>query len=136
MRYLVALDGWEPSRRALRFAVEQADSADAAVDVVHVVDDDEGDRDPEAIEQVEATVDEVVAAVDTGVSVELHVLEADKDYKPATRAGVRILEFAHEHDHDAVYLGNEHTGRAEKVIVGSVSATVIDDRSVPVVLVP
>ncbi len=136
MRYLVALDGWEQSRRALRFALEQADGTGTAIDVVHVVDDEREDRDPAAIQQVEDTVDEVVAATDTDVTVEVHVLEADKDIKPATRAGVRILEFAHEHDHDAVYLGNEHTGAAEKMIVGSVSATVIDDQSVPVVLVP
>jgi len=136
MRYLVALDGWEQSRRALRFAVEQAADTDATIDAVHVVDDEADDRDPEAIEQVETTVDEVLEAAGADVPVEVHVLEADKDYKPATRAGVRILEFVREHDHDAVYLGNEHTGTAERMIVGSVSGTVIEDRSVPVVLVP
>lgn len=134
MRYLVAVDGWEPSRHALSFAVEQAAAAGATVDVVHVVD--EGGGDPDSVEQVRATVETVSEEGEDDVPIEVHILEVDKSQKPATRAGNRILEFAEERGHDAVYLGNEHTGTAERMIVGSVSATVIGDRSIPVVLVP
>lgn len=138
MRYLVAVDGWEPSRRALSLAVEQATEAGATVDVAHVVDENGGD--PEAVEQIRSMVEEVVEAVeadaDAEVDVEVHVLEADKRHKPATRVGLRLLEFAEEEGHDLLYLGNEHTGTAERMIVGSVSGTAIEDRSLPVVLVP
>ena len=136
MRYLVALDGWEASRRALAFAIEQAALENAAVDVAYVVGEDGGD--PDSVDQIHDIVDEVVAEVDPDgeVPVEVVVLKVDKRHKPATRVGVRLVEFVEEHGHDAVYLGNERTGTAERMIVGSVSTTLIEDRSVPVVLVP
>jgi nucleotide-binding universal stress UspA family protein len=135
MRYLVALDGWEASRRALAFAIEQATLEDAPVDVAYVVGEDGGD--PDSVDQIHDIVDEVTGEVDPGgdVPVEVVVLEVNKRRKPATRVGVRLLEFIDENDHDAVYIGNERTGTAERMIVGSVSATLIEDRSVPIVLV-
>lgn len=133
MRYLVAIDGWDASGRALSLAAAQAAAADE-IDVVHVVDESGGD--PESVEQIRDTAEEVVAEVGGDAEVNVQVLETDKGRKPASRVGQRLLEFVDEHDHDLVYLGNEHTGAAEKMIVGSVSATLIEDRSVPVALVP
>jgi nucleotide-binding universal stress UspA family protein len=133
MRYLVAIDGWEASRRALSLAATQARATDE-IEVVHVVDEDGGD--PDSVEQIRTTAEEVVAEVDGETDVAVRVLETDKDRRPATRVGDRLLAYVDEHDHDVVYLGNEHTGTAEKMIVGSVSATLIERRSVPVVLVP
>lgn len=133
MRYLVAIDGWDASERALSLAAAQAAAADE-IDVVHVVDEDGGD--PESVEQIRATAEEVVAGVGGDAEVTVEVLETDKGRKPASRVGERLLELVEERDYDLVYLGNEHTGTAERMIVGSVSATLIEARSVPVALVP
>lgn len=133
MRYLVAIDGWDASGRALSLAAAQAAAADE-IDVVHVVD--EGGGDPESVEQIRSTAEEVVDEVGGDAEVNVEVLETDKGRKPASRVGKRLLDFVDERGHDLVYLGNEHTGAAEKMIVGSVSATLLEDRSVPVALVP
>lgn len=134
MRYLVAVDGWEPSQHALAFAVEQATAAGAELDVVHVVD--EAGADPESVDQIRDAVAETVADEGGDLDPDVRVVEADKGHKPAARVGARILEFVADRDYDAVFVGNEHTGAAERIIVGSVAETLIEDRSVPVVLVP
>lgn len=132
MRYLVAVDGWEPSHRALEFAVEQAAAAGATLDVVHVVG--EGGGDAASNEQIREAAEEVVA--DSGVDYDIHFVETNKDTKPAARVGARLLEFVEEVGHDAVFVGNEPTGTAERIIVGSVARTLVEARDVPVVLVP
>lgn len=132
MRYLVAVDGWEPSHRALEFAVEQAAAADAALDVVHVVGKGGGDADSN--DQIRETIEGILA--DSGVDYEIHFVETNKDTRPADRVGARLLEFVEERGHDAVFVGNEPTGTAERFIVGSVGSTLVDARDVPVVLVP
>lgn len=132
MRYLVAVDGFEQSRRALALARDQAAGTDATLDVVHVVAEGAADRDVE--EEIRETVEEVMA--DSEVAYELHFPETDKNTQPAKKVGQRLLSFATEHDHDAIYVGNQATGTAERMIVGSVTSTLVEDRSVPVVLVP
>jgi nucleotide-binding universal stress UspA family protein len=132
MRYLVAIDGWEPSERALAFAAEQAEESDSFVHVVHVVGEDGGN--PDANEQIADTAEAVLGEYD--VDHETHFLRTNKRTQPANRVGKRILEFVADRGVDVVYLGNEQTGTAERMIVGSVAQKVIDDRSVPVTLVP
>lgn len=132
MRYLVAVDGWDPSERALSFAVEQATASDATLDVCHVVDTGGGEADTR--EQIRETVEETVG--DADVDYELHYLEADKSTKPANKVGNRLLAFVEEGGHVAVFVGNEPTGTTKRLIVGSVARTLVEDRSVPVVLVP
>ncbi|PSQ19806.1 universal stress protein [Halobacteriales archaeon QS_8_69_26] len=132
MRYLVAIDGWEPSHRALAFAAEQAAASGSDLDVVHVVG--EGGGDEGANDRIRETVAEAVEGA--GVDYEVHFIETDKRTKPANRVGSRLLEFVEERDHDAVFVGNEPTGTAERMIVGSVARTLVDAREVPVVLVP
>jgi nucleotide-binding universal stress UspA family protein len=132
MRYLVAVDGWEPSERALEFAVAEADESGSHVDVVHVVDEDGGD--PESNERIREVIESVVGG--KGVDYEVHFLETDKRTKPAAKVGQRILEFVDEAGVDLVFIGNEETGRAERMIVGSVARQLIEARTVPVTLVP
>lgn len=132
MRYLVAVDGWDPSQRALAFAARQAGAAGATLDVVHVVA--EGGGDPGSNEQIRETVEDALA--DAGVEYDLHFVETDKSRKPAKRVGERLLAFVEDRDVDLVFLGNEPTGTAERVIVGSVAEVLVEDRSVPVALVP
>jgi nucleotide-binding universal stress UspA family protein len=132
MRYLVAVDGFEQSRRALALARDQVAGTDATLDVVHVVAEGAGDQDVK--DQIRETVEEVMAGSD--VSYELHFPEADKNTQPAKKVGQRLLSFASEHDHDVIYVGSKETGTAERMIIGSVTSTLVEDRSVPVVLVP
>lgn len=132
MRYLVAIDGWEPSHRALEFAAEQAAAAGVGIDVVHVVG--KGGGDEESKERIRESVADAMGGA--GVDYEVHFLETDKQTKPADKVGARILEFVEERGHDAVFVGNEKTGTAERMIVGSVARTLLDAREVPVVLVP
>lgn len=132
MRYLVAFDGFEQSTRALELARDQAEACDATVGVVHVVGDDNDD--PESREQIRETVGDIMA--ERGVDYDLHFPTTTKVTHPATRVGQRLLEFADEHDADVIYLGNKQTGTAERMIVGSVVSTIVEDRSIPVVLVP
>jgi nucleotide-binding universal stress UspA family protein len=132
MRYLVAIDGWEPSERALEFAAEQAVESESFVDVVHVVGEDGGDA--EANEQIADAADAILGEYD--LDYEVHFPRTNKRTQPANKVGQRILEFVDEHGTDVVYLGNEQTGTAERMIVGSVARKVIDARSVPVTLVP
>lgn len=132
MRYLVAIDGWEPSHNALEFAADQAAAAGADLDVVNVVG--EGGGDEESKERIRETIEAAMA--EAGVDYEVHFLETDKRTKPADKVGARLLEFAEERGHDAVFVGNEPTGTAERMIIGSVARTLVDAREVPVVLVP
>jgi nucleotide-binding universal stress UspA family protein len=132
MRYLVAIDGWEPSERALSFAAEQAGESASSIDVVHVVGENGGD--PESNERIEDTVEEILEGCD--IEYETQFLATDKRTQPANKVGERILEFVEENDVDLVFLGNERTGTAERMIVGSVAKKVIDAQSVPVTLVP
>jgi nucleotide-binding universal stress UspA family protein len=132
MRYLVAVDGWDPSHRALTFAAEQTVVADATLDVVHVVDVDGGDE--SSREEVERRVAEQLADVD--VEYDLRFPTTDLGARPANEVGDRLVEYADEHDYDAVYVGNEENSTAERAIVGSVARTLVEARSVPVVLVP
>lgn len=132
MRYLVAVDGFEHSRHALAFARDQAAESGATLDVAYVVDEEGGD--PDAKDQIRETVAEVLD--DSGVEYELHFPETSKRTQPARHVGERILEFAREQNVDAIYVGNEETGPAQRMIVGSVAQTVVGDRSIPVILVP
>lgn len=132
MRYLVAVDGWEPSHNALEFAIEQAEDCGAELDIVHVVDEDGGD--PDANDQIRESIDEALAGHDVDAGVEF--VETSKRTRPAKQVGNRLLELAEERGYDVIILGNEETGHAERAIVGSVGSTVVDARSVPVLLVP
>ncbi len=132
MRYLVAIDGLEPSERALEFATEQAAASGAALDVVHVVG--EGGGNPSHRARIRETIEETIG--DADADYDLHFLETDKSTRPADRVGDRLLAFVDEVGHDAAFVGNEPTGTAKRLIVGSVARTLVEDRSVPVVLVP
>lgn len=132
MRYLVAVDGFEQSRHALAFARDQAAESGAVIDVVYVVDEDGGD--PDAKKQIREAVSEVLDG--SGVEYEIHFPETSKRTQPARHVGERLLEFAEEHGEDAIYIGNEATGTAERMIVGSVAQTIVGNRSIPVILVP
>ncbi|WP_435174556.1 universal stress protein [Halorussus sp. AFM4] len=148
MKYLVAVDGSEPSMDALRYAVEQAAATGAEVLAVSVVVPEQfftgGDDPPMSYtetadelvsEDVEDAETEAQAALDeaaevgeqTGVEVETGML-----YGEPVEA---ITEYADDQDVDAIYLGHRGLSEEYEGLVGSTAKDVVGRATVPVTVV-
>jgi nucleotide-binding universal stress UspA family protein len=149
MKFVVAVDGTEGSRRALERAIAWGAPADADVTVVYAVDpavqseggeepvadiadagdrlvvEDEGDaerRGERALEEA-ATV-----AADHGVEVATELL-----YGPPAAA---VAEYANEAGVDGVFVGHRALSERQEEVLGSVAKGLIERTDVPVTVVP
>ncbi|MFC4448314.1 universal stress protein [Halorussus aquaticus] len=148
MKYLVAVDGSEPSMGALRYAVEQAAATGATVIAVSVVVPEQfftgGDDPPmsyqetadelvsEDIEDAEAeaqrTLDEAAEIGDeTGVEVETGML-----YGEPVDA---ITEYADDEEFDAIFVGHRGLSEEYEGLVGSTAKDIVGRATVPVTVV-
>lgn len=109
---LVATDGSAAGKRATEVALALAEQCDAAVDVVHVLEDADrtaGDR---------GVLDDAAAtAADTDLAVETHALEGD----PAER----IVAFAADRGADLLVLGRRGRSGLGERLLGSVTERVL-----------
>lgn len=131
---VIATDGSESVRRAVRVALDFAERFDATVHALYVVDEGEVESSPERVrEEMRAALDdsgeealrEVVAAADRPVTT------AVREGRPATV----IREYAVEHDADVVAMGTRGRHGENRFLIGSVAERVVRTCPVPVLTV-
>ncbi|WP_136589725.1 universal stress protein [Salinigranum halophilum] len=138
-RILVAIDGSEPSEKALDFALDRHADADlVAVSVLDptsyvqgsadlILPDTEAWRD-DAKAEVEAVLESAVDKAGThGID-----LETDLIYGAPARS---VVEYAAENDIDQIIVGSHGRDGVSRVLLGSVAETVVRRSSVPVTVV-
>lgn len=148
MKYLVAVDGSEPSMEALRYAVEQAAATGAEVVAISVVVPEQfftGGEDPpmtysetaneliaedveDAEEKAQQALDE---AADVGEKTDVAV-ETGMLYGEPVEA---ITEYADDEDFDAIFLGHRGLSEEYEGLVGSTAKDVVGRATVPVTVV-
>ena len=129
MDVLVAVDGSDNSRRALRQAVAFAEAFGATVDVVHVSDGETPATD-RVLDRAEATLDDL----DADATVSLDVIEMPV---PTNREVAReLLALVEREGYDHVFMGHHCAGVVERAILGSAAEAVVRGATVPVTVVP
>lgn len=129
MDVLVPIDGSNCSLRALEFGVQLAQRFDGEVKVVHLTEF-ENEATDAVIENARTKLQEMDAGVDPDV-----VVDSDITYKRSSKIGKDILDIAATGDYDHIVMGRHGPGAIEKLVVGSVSDTVIKNADLPVTLV-
>jgi nucleotide-binding universal stress UspA family protein len=119
-RLLIPVDGSAPAKRAAKYGLELAAIYDAAVDVLHVTDNEE--RGNEILDK--ATAFEVADEL----SVERHLIEG----KPSKS----IVHHAEAADADLVVMGRYGRSGITQHLLGSTSERVLRNTEVPVLTVP
>ncbi|MEZ0165380.1 universal stress protein [Kineococcus sp. LSe6-4] len=135
-RYVVAYDGGDRGRDALRWSAVLARSLDVGLDVVVVVRSDDpfsgvyppvGDVTGVIAEQARGWADEALASLGAGV-------DARADVRTAGSVAEGLLDAATETGAAAVVVGAD--GGVNPLGVGTVARTLLHASPVPVVLVP
>jgi nucleotide-binding universal stress UspA family protein len=140
-KILVAHDFSDPANRALAFAADLADQVGASLEVMHVHPDVyDGHSDPTlglpwpAPEQLDrylrfldTELERAVRGVLGDQSIKRHVVRGE----PAKR----IAHMAHEVGADVVCLGSTGKGAVERMLLGSVSQSVLRASQTPVLTV-
>lgn len=148
MQFLVATDGSTESDRALADAAEVAEAMDAGLTVVHVVDPsvfDAGGTEPIStlgdagerlvMESVEDAEERGIDVLEQAAErVEARALDVDTELLYGDPAR-QIVEYAADHDVDAIFVG--HRGLSDRVegMLGSVASTVTERATVPVTVI-
>ncbi|ADQ67836.1 universal stress protein uspa-like protein [Halogeometricum borinquense DSM 11551] len=135
---LVPTDGSDGTKKALEHAIEIATLSDATIHVLSVVDRRlylaAGEEQKDELQ--DSLHEDAVTAVN---EVATTVREADVECTTAVRDGVPyrcILDYADEHDVDAVVMGTHgRTGRDKLASLGSVTERVVQNTSRPVLVV-
>lgn len=131
---VLATDGSESVRRATYVALDLADRFAATVHVLYVVDEDEVDAAPEAVQDelrdgLEARGDEAIASIPdlTDQSVKTVICTG----RPATE----IVQYAEDQDADVVAIGTRGRHGEHRLLLGSVAEEVVRRCEVPVLTV-
>ena len=137
-RILVAVDGSDPSRRALQLAVRFAQMMGARVPIAHSVvwEPLASGRQRLAMRQLAEEFDNIGKSIlrkmgdevaHSGVEVELVLLHGP--------AGEAVTKLAAAGDYDLVVVGSRGRGIASRILLGSVADRIIRTCSRPVLLV-
>ncbi|MFB6155600.1 MAG: universal stress protein [Haloferacaceae archaeon] len=148
MKFVVAVDGSEPSEKALEHAISIAKAARADLTVVHAVDPavySEGGEEPvsdipdaedrliveseeDAEERGIQILDEMAsAATQRGFDVETELLHGDP--------GVAVPEYLTSSGADGVFVGHRGLSERYERLLGSVAKTLLESSPVPVTIV-
>lgn len=134
-RIVIAVDGSDEAAHAARRGLELADAFDAAVEAIHVVEQNAlrltrtSDERTRLRDRGAALLDEIEeVASEVGPSVSTALVEG----KPA----VRISEFVTEADADLVVVGRQGLTGVRRRLVGGVTEAVLHRSPVPVLVVP
>ena len=142
MRYIVATDGSEESKDAIRYAARQAQALGATLELVHAIEPEAelrngelvlpgSDRSTELGEQTLTAGRELAAEVararESTLDVETQLL--------AGRPADAITNHADESDADAIYVGHRGLSEERESVVGSVAKAIVDKASVPVTVI-
>ncbi|AZH24323.1 universal stress protein [Haloplanus aerogenes] len=131
---VIATDGSESVRRAVRVALDFAERFDADVHALYVVDEGEVAASPEQVrEEMRAALDDSgQAALDEVVdTADRPVTTAVREGRPATV----IREYAVDHDADVVAMGTRGRHGENRFLIGSVAERVVRTCPVPVLTV-
>jgi len=131
---VIATDGSESVRRAVRVALDFADRFDADVHALYVVDEGEVAASPEQVreEMRDALDDSGQEALDEVVDTAGRpVTTAVREGRPATE----IREYAVTHDADVVAMGTRGRHGENRFLIGSVAERVVRTCPVPVLTV-
>ncbi|MFB6123329.1 MAG: universal stress protein [Haloferacaceae archaeon] len=131
---VVATDGSESVRRAVRVALDLADRFDADVHALYVVDAGEVESAPDRIrDEMQSALEESAqdAFDDVRSLTDRPVTTAVREGRPATE----ISEYAREHDADVVAMGTRGRHGENRFLIGSVAERVVRTCPVPVLTV-
>lgn len=135
MRILVPLDGSEQSEQALEYAL--GTFLDAEFTVLHVGRGVESRPvTPDHIEKWEEQQREQAEAIfeDARAVAAEHDVELQTE-SARGRASQEIVEYAEEHDVDAIVMGSHGRSGAARILLGSVAEKVVRRAPVPVMVV-
>lgn len=135
-RILFPTDGTDHSQKVLEYALDIAETRDATLHVLSVVDDRAFlTLDDDRVETVRHELEEeALAAVDEAVTTaDGHEIETASDVDVGNPSEA-ILDYIDETDIDLVVMGTSG-GSYERNIVGSVSQRVVEQSPVPVMTV-
>ena len=141
-KLLVALDGSDGGKRALKAAVEHAKLAQAGLVLTYVIDwtpysfhtpqglEERHQRRESEIERANNTIlaGEVEAVKAAGLQVETVVRHG--------KIAETLVELCAEYDIGQIYIGRLGESRVHTMIFGSVTAALIQTADVPVTVVP
>lgn len=142
MRYLVATDGSEESKAAVRYATTHALAFDAEIELVHVLIPK-----TQTVEQT-AVFEGEDAMMDTGERILSEsadvVAEVAEDHGRSVEVETTLLTGRPAHaiaaraeraDATAIYVGHRGLANDRQAVVGSVAKGVVDRAEVPVTIV-
>ena len=148
MKYLVAVDGSEPSTDALRYAVKQAAATGAEVTAVSVVVPEQfftgGDDPPRSYaEAADELVAEDVADAEEDAQAALEdAAEVGDEAGVEVESGLLygepvevITEFADDEEYDAIFVGHRGLSDRYEGLVGSTAKEIVGRATVPVTVV-
>ncbi|WP_423908075.1 universal stress protein [Candidatus Spongiihabitans sp.] len=141
-KILVALDGSEGGKRALKAAVNHAKLTQSDLVLTYVIDwspysfhtpEELAERHQRRESEIQRANDTVLRAetsalADSGLSVESVVRHG--------KIAETLVELAAEHDVSQIYIGKLGESRMHSMIFGSVTAALVQTSSVPVTVVP
>lgn len=132
-RILHPTDGSDAGNRAVRHAIELADTYDATLHVLSVINVDEfAALDGVDLESVRQSRSDAVTAIADRIA------EADIDAVTEIRNGVpadEILAYADETDVDMIVMGTQGRSGVDRMLLGSITEAVVRRSTVPVVTV-
>lgn len=133
-RILVAVDGSEPSRRAVEMASEIAVALGAEITIIHVIEIEEL---PTLIVEAEDARADEEAQIVLGIAAKLAKAKGAEPKIVARRGhpASQILRFAGTYSPQLVVLGTRGATGAKGVLMGSVSTTVSKKADCSVALV-
>lgn len=124
---LVAYDDTDAGRRAAAFAAERAAKTGEAVDVVHI-----GPHVTEAA--IREAVSDDFERLDVPLSIRVVDVGGSEDDNVSVSA--KLADLIGEHDYAVVFMGNEDRGLFHHLTEASITNALIEDQTVPIMLVP
>lgn len=137
-KILVPIDGSENSKRAFSYAIYLSKNLKGEITTLNVAD-----APPTVYVQSQKVLDELLEKYSKArekIFDEYHELAQKENVEIKTKVifgdpGQEILKFSLKEEFDVIVIGNRGMGHLKKMIIGSVSDTVIHDAKCPVLLV-
>lgn len=131
---VIATDGSESAKRAIRTALDVAERFDATVHALYVIDEDEINSSPETVR------DDLAAAMRDagGEALDFITREATEDIVTEITAGdpaTEIIDYANDVDADVIAMGTRGRHGEHAFLLGSVAEAVVRRAPMPVLTV-
>ena len=135
-RVLLPTDGSPPTERALEHALDLAETYDAELHVLHVLDTTATTGDVET-ESITVEFDDIGEDIVETVVDRVHESGLDRIVDEVRRGPppMMILEYADEHDVDLIVMGTHGRTGLDRYLLGSVTEKIVRQSDVPVLTV-